>query len=156
MWYSTGILECVTARDSGGGPAAPSEKSLIEQLAGRCVAFTLGPRFEFRHTGDASDMVDGYLVDEGRIAIAVEVTVAANEVVREFNAAIEDDPDGLRLPLRPGSGRWIALLDPSAYSDVFEHPVRSFRTRLGVIDGRAAAVTVVRSGPLNSPPSRSS
>lgn len=100
-------------RDSGGGPAAPTEKSLIEQLAGRCVAFSLGPQFEFRHTGDASDMVDGYLVDEGRVVIAVEVTVAANAVLREFNAAIEDDPDGLRLPLRPGSGRWIALLDPS-------------------------------------------
>ena len=30
------------------------------------------------------------------------------------------------------------------------------RTRLGVIDGRAAAGAVVRSNPLHSPPSRSS
>ena len=43
-----------------------------------------------------------------------------------------------------------------AYSGVFEHPIRSFRTRLGGIVGRVAADGVVRSGPLNSPPSRSS
>ena len=41
-----------------------------------------------------------------------------------------------------------------AYSDVFEHSVRSFRTSFGVIDGRAAADAVVRSNPLNSSPSR--
>ena len=49
-----------------------------------------------------------------------------------------------------------ALGVEAAYSGVFEHSVRSFRTRLGVIDGRAAADAVVRSNPLNSPPSRSS
>ena len=44
-------------------------------------------------------------------------------------------------------GRW-----QNAYSDVFEHSVRSFRTRLWVIDGRAAADAVVRSNPLNLDP----
>jgi hypothetical protein len=43
-----------------------------------------------------------------------------------------------------------------AYSGVFGHPIRSFRTRLGGIEGRVAADAVLRSGPLSSPPSLSS
>jgi IS30 family transposase len=46
--------------------------------------------------------------------------------------------------------------DRGAYSGVFGHPIRSFRTRLGGIEGRVAADAVLRSGPLSSPPSLSS
>ena len=57
-------------------------------------------------------MVDGYDFDEVRAVIAVEVTVAASEVIRKFNAAIENDSYGLLVPLRPVCGQLVALLDP--------------------------------------------
>lgn len=50
----------------------------------------------------------------------------------------------------------VVLPVATAYSGVFEHPVRRFRTRLGRSESRVAAGAVVRSGSLNSPPSRSS
>ena len=50
----------------------------------------------------------------------------------------------------------IAMRALIAYSGVFEHPIRSFRAHLGGTRGRVVADAVVRSGPLSSPPSRSS
>ncbi len=107
------ILVFVVARDPQEQVSHVSRKADIERLAGRCLEFALGPMFEFRHTGDESDKVDGYLLKEGHAVIAVEVTEAASKVLREFNAAIENDPSGLVVSLRPGSGKWFALLDPS-------------------------------------------
>lgn len=56
-------------------------------------------------------MVDGYIAFHEEDKIAVEVMLAADQELREFNAALTGDPQGLDLPLASGSGQWIASVD---------------------------------------------
>jgi hypothetical protein len=83
-------------------------------------------------------------------------------VIRDDVIAVACDRFGYRpeqVFLRFYVGRFSGKSEAavrSAYSGVSVHSVRSFRTRLGGIEGRVAADAVVRSGPLSSPPSRSS
>ncbi len=94
-------------------PDRIGERSWIEILAGQCVANALGCGYRFRHTGTSSDMVDGYISRENIDVIAIEVTQAVSQSLREFNAALVQDSRQPGIPLAQGSGQWIALLHPS-------------------------------------------
>ncbi len=149
---------------SGKNLDRPAMRQLLALIESNDVEHLLIWRWDrlCRDSGDSSLLVKLFeehgvtvhSVNDGNIDVASasgKMQIGVTGVFAQYfrDQIVENTKMGQRQAAE--RGRW-----QNAYSDVFEHSVRSFRTRLWVIDGRAAADAVVRSNPLNSPPSRSS